>query len=117
MRACTVISSAELPAARVLAASLDPGSQLPALLLDGSAPEEPFEVLRPADLEGVDIWKLFGLPERRLRRYLEPFLLARFAEPVVLLAAGVRVRPPLDALLTGNPTLVPRALEPAGETV
>ena len=50
-----------------------------------------------------------------MRRYLEPFLLARFDEPLVLLAPDVRVRGALDALLEGSPALVPRVLEPAGE--
>jgi glycosyltransferase involved in cell wall biosynthesis len=115
MRACTVISAAQLPQARTLAAALGDGSQLTALVLDEPPGAQPFEVLRPHALEGVDIWKLYGLPERALRRYLEPFLLGRFSEPVVLLAPDVRVRGPLDALLGGGPALVPRVLEPAGE--
>ena len=116
MRVCTVISASELPYARALAAS--PGDvELTALVLDEPAGDEPFEVIRPRDLEGVEPWKLYGLPEREQRRYLEPFLLARFTEPVVLLAPGVRVRGPLDALLGGGPALVPRVLEPAGEAV
>ena len=109
MRACTVISAAELPLALALAESVE----LTALVLDAEVSGEPFEALRPAEL--VDVWKLYGLPDRELRRYLEPFLLARFSEPVVLLAPDVRVRGGLDALLGGGPALVPRVLEPAGE--
>ena len=109
MRACTIVSAAELPLARALAESVE----LTALVIDGEAGDERFEVLRPGDL--VDTWKLYGLPEGELRRYLEPFLLARFSEPVVLLAPDVRVRGSLDALLGGGPALVPRVLEPAGE--
>ena len=54
MRACTVIAAAELPYARVLAGSRGP-VELTALVLDvpADAPrdDEPFEVLRPGDLE------------------------------------------------------------------
>jgi glycosyltransferase involved in cell wall biosynthesis len=120
MRAATVISASELPYARVLAASLGEG-ELTALVLDAPdgalRADEPFEVVRPADLPGVEAWRLFGLPERELRRHLEPFLLSRFDEPVVLLAPDVLVAGPLDALLGGGPALVPRVLEPAGEDV
>jgi glycosyltransferase involved in cell wall biosynthesis len=113
MRACTVISAAELPLARALAGSVE----LTALVLDAPMGDEPFEVVRPADLERLQTWKLYGLPERELRRYVEPFLLGRFDEPVVLLAPDVRVRGSLDALLGGGPALVPRVLAPAGEDV
>ena len=118
VRACTIVAAAELPHARALAGSFaqhHADAELTALVLDGSATGEPFEVLEPRDLDGLDTWKLYGLGAHELRRYLEPFLLARFEEPVVLLAPDVRVGGPLDALLTGGAALVPRVLEPAGE--
>src|SRR5215207_960287 len=98
MRVCTVICAAERPHARALAAA-PAGVELTALVLDEPTGSEPFEVIRPGDLEGAEPWRLYGLPLREQRRYLEPFLLARFSEPVVLLAPGVQVRGPLDALL------------------
>jgi glycosyltransferase involved in cell wall biosynthesis len=111
MRACTIVSAAELPLARALAESVE----LTALVLDEPSESESFEVITPRELEGVHTWKLYGLGEHEVRRYLEPFLLGRFTGPVVLLAPDVRVRGPLDALLGGGPALVPRVLEPAGE--
>lgn len=119
VRACTVIAAAQLPHARVLAASLErahPGARLTALVLDepgrALAPDEPFDVLRPDELEGVRPWALFGLPERELRRSVEPFLVAHVGEPVLLLAPDVLVLGPLDELLGPGLTLVPRLLEP-----
>ena len=84
-------------------------------MLDEPAGDEPFEVSARATSRASRRGSSTGCPTRELRRYLEPFLLARFAEPVVLLAPDVRVRGPLDALLGGGPALVPRVLEPAGE--
>ena len=106
VRACTVIAAAQLPHARVLAASLErahPGARLTALVLDEPggvlAPDEPFDVVRLDELDGVRPWALFGLPERELRRSVEPFLVAHMGEPVLLLAPDVLVLGPLDDLL------------------
>jgi glycosyltransferase involved in cell wall biosynthesis len=120
MRACTVIAAAELPYARVLADSLGPVS-LTALVLDDPAgalrDAEPFDVLRPADLEGVRTWQLLGRSPRAVTRYLEPRLLAHLGE-AVLLAFDVLVLEPLDALPGDFLTVVPRVLEPvASEAV
>src|SRR5690349_19884546 len=115
MRACTVIAAAELPYARVLAASLG-DAPLTALVLDepGAAlrDDEPFEALRPHDLAGVEPWRLFGRSLREVRRYLEPRLLARVGAPGVLLAHDVLVFGPLDELVAGGVALVPRVLAP-----
>src|SRR5215217_1698312 len=105
MRACTVIAAAELPYARVLAASLG-DAPLTALVLDdpGAAlrDDEPFEALRPHDLEGVEPWRLFGRALLAVRRYLEPWLLAHVGGPAVVLAPDVLVLGPLDELLAGG---------------
>ena len=120
MRACTVIAAAELPYARVLAGSL--GSvALTALVLDDPADalrdDEPFSVLRPGDLEGVEPWQLLGISQRAATRYLEPRLLAHLGE-AVLVACDVLVLEPLDALPGDYVTVVPRVLEPiASEAV
>jgi len=121
VRAVTIVAAAELPYARVLADSL--GSvPLTALVLDdpGGAlrEDEPFAVLRPADLAGVESWRLFGRSRREVARYLEPRLLTHAGAPAVLLAADVLVRGPLDELVAGGVALVPRVLSPvAGEAV
>ena len=118
MRACTVISAAELPYARVLADSLGP-VRLTALVLDEPVlrEDEPFDVLRPGDLEGVETWRLLGRSQRAATRYLEPRLLAHLGE-AVLLASDLLVLEPLDALPGDFLTVVPRVLEPvASEAV
>src|SRR4051812_44733078 len=115
MRACTVIAAAELPYARVLAGSLG-GAHLTALIVDdpGAAlrDDDPFDALRPHDLEGVEPWRLFGRGLLEVRRYLEPRLLAHAGGPAVLFAPDVLVLRPLDELLAGGMALVPRVLEP-----
>lgn len=114
MRACTVIAAAELPYARVLAGSLGPVA-LTALVLDDPAEalrdDEPFAVLRPADLDGVEPWQLLGCSQRDATRFLEPRLLAHLGE-AVLLASDVLVLEPLDDLPGDYVTVVPRVLEP-----
>jgi len=107
MRACTVISAAELPYARVLADSLGP-VRLTALVLDEPVlrEDEPFDVLRPGDLEGVETWRLLGRSQRAATRYLEPRLLAHLGE-AVLLASDLLVLEPLDALLSRPTSLRP----------
>ncbi len=114
MRACTIVAAAELPYARVLADSLG-STALTALVLDepGAAlrEDEPFDVLRPGDLDGVETWRLLGRSQRAATRYLEPRLLAHLGE-AVLLASDVLVLEPLDALPGEYVTLVPRVLEP-----
>src|SRR5215210_7081247 len=114
MRACTIIAAAELPHARVLAESLG-DVRLTALVLDepGGAlrDDEPFSVLRPGDLAGVQTWRLLGRGQRAVARYLEPRLLVHLGE-AVLLAADVLVLGPLDDLLDEHLTVVPRVLEP-----
>jgi glycosyltransferase involved in cell wall biosynthesis len=114
MRACTIVTASQLAHARVLAESLGPANaRLTALVLDDPGPgEEPFDVLRPGDLEGVDTWRLFGRSLHEIVRYLEPRLLQHAGEPAVLLAHDVLVLGPLDELLTGGLVLVPRVLEP-----
>jgi glycosyltransferase involved in cell wall biosynthesis len=120
MRACTVIAAAELPYARVLAESLGP-VELTALVLDDPSgllrDDEPFDVLRPSDLEGVQSRQLLGRSQRAVTRYLEPRLLAHVGE-AVLVASDVLVLEPLDALPGEFLTVVPRVLEPvAAEAV
>ena len=68
-------------------------------------------MLRPADLDGVEPWRLLGRSQRAATRYLEPRLLAHLGE-AVLLAADVLVLEPLVALPGDYVTLVPRVLEP-----
>ncbi|MDP9283670.1 MAG: hypothetical protein M3P41_01735, partial [Actinomycetota bacterium] len=110
MRACTIVAAAELPYARVLADSLG-STRLTALVLDdpGAAlrGDEPFDVVRPGDLEGVEPWRLLGRSQRAATRYLEPRLLAHLGEAAVLLAADVLVLEPLAALPGDYVTLVP----------
>jgi glycosyltransferase involved in cell wall biosynthesis len=114
VRACTIVAAAELPYARVLADSLG-ATALTALVLDDPSgalrEDEPFDVLRPGDLEGVEPWRLLGRSRRAATRYLEPRLLAHLGA-AVLLASDVLVLEPLAALPGDYVTLVPRVLEP-----
>src|SRR5215207_175018 len=117
MRACTIVTASQLAHARVLAESLGPANaRLSALVLDDPGPgEEPFDVLRTGELEGVETWRLFGRSLHEIVRYLEPRLLQHLGEPAVLLAHDVLALGPLDELVGGGLVLVPRVLEPAPE--
>src|SRR4051794_41939239 len=102
MRACTVIAAAELPFARVLAASLG-AVRLTALVIDDPAAlrreDEPFELVRPQDLDGVEPWRLFGGGLREGRGFLEPRLPAPVGGPARPVAPGrPRLRAPAPPL-------------------
>src|SRR4051794_41353797 len=108
MRACTVIAAAELPFARVLAASLG-AVRLTALVIDDPAAlrreDEPFELVRPQHLDGVEPWRLFGRGLPEVRRFLQPPLLPHLPEPALLLPPDVPLPGPLDPLPAGGVAL------------
>nr|WP_157528474.1 FkbM family methyltransferase [Kibdelosporangium sp. MJ126-NF4]CTQ95364.1 Glycosyltransferase [Kibdelosporangium sp. MJ126-NF4] len=120
--ACTVATSAQLPAARVTAESFratHPGSRFDILLVDG---EPGGDVLTPADI-GVDDDELAMLATaytvEQVRAVLRPRLLQTllangpvlYVDPWVLVLASVDTAVQ-DALRHGDFALVPRVLQP-----
>jgi FkbM family methyltransferase len=120
--ACTVATSAQLPAARVAAESYraaHPGARFDILLVDG---EPGSDVLIPADI-GIDEEELALLATaytaEQTRSVLRPVLLKKLltSGPVIYLDPWVLVVGRVDEIVTqalrhGEFALVPRALQP-----
>jgi FkbM family methyltransferase len=120
--ACTVATSAQLPAARVTAETFratHPGSRFDILLVDG---EPGSDVLTPGDI-GIGDEELALLATaytaEQLRAVLKPQLLAKLLEngPVLYLDPSVMVLGAVDqivveALASADFALVPRVLQP-----